>query len=86
MFIVTYIPNELKLPSLNGFLGIFKEKTAASPLSGNPAVSLLETRGFPSLPHGRFGFGSALNQPLPLVNILNFVFLKFNPVKMHIFA
>ena len=32
------------------------EKTAASPISGHPAISLLETRDFPSPPLGGFGF------------------------------
>ena len=45
------LPNFLK-----GLFRNFREKTAASPVTGNPAVSLLETRGFPSPPHGGFGF------------------------------
>ena len=34
------------------------EKAAASPATGHTAISLLETRGFLSLPYGGFCFGT----------------------------
>ena len=40
----------------DGFRKIGWGKTAASPVSGHPAISLLETRGFPSPLYGGFCF------------------------------
>jgi len=42
---------------LNSFLMPLTKKSGYLVGAGNPAVSLLETRGFPSPPRDRYGFG-----------------------------